>query len=76
MGAHLPELHQLVLQLRKAEMKFNFILHVVHVSGTWMIAQGMDGLSRGSFLEGLAPGGNMLAFIDIALSASPCLLCS
>ncbi len=38
-------LHELVLHLRKAEMKFGFTLHLVHVAGTRMIAQGTNGLS-------------------------------
>ena len=35
-----------------------------------MIAQGTDGLSRGSFLEGVVSGSQMLSFIDLALPAT------
>ncbi len=45
------------------------VLHLVHVAGTQMIAQGTAGLSRGSFLEGVLAGKDMLAFIDLSLPA-------
>jgi len=38
-------LHELVVRLRKVEMQCGGNLHVVHVAGTRMIAQGTDGLS-------------------------------
>ena len=57
------------MRLRKCELDQGFILHVVHVAGTRMIAQGTDGLSRGSFLEGVVAGSIMLSFIDLALPA-------
>lgn len=65
-------LHELVLGLRKIELDHCFILHVVHVSGTRMIAQGTDGLSRGSFLEGVMAGKDMLAYVDLAKGAIEC----
>jgi hypothetical protein len=43
---------------------------MVHVAETRMIEQGMDDLSRGSFLKGVAIGRDMLSFIDLALSAT------
>ena len=58
-----------MLRLRKAELKYGFVLHVVHVAGTRMIAQGMDGLSRGILLEGVNKGEDMLSFIDLSRSA-------
>ena len=63
-------LHELVVRLRKCELEQGFFLHVVHVAGTRMIAQGTDGLSRGSFLEGMVAGSSMLSFIDLALPAT------
>ena len=42
-----PKLCELVLRLRKLEMRTGMILHVIHVSGKRMIASGVDGLSRG-----------------------------
>ncbi len=62
-------LHKFVLRLRKAEIQQGFVLHVVHVAGTQMIAQGTDGLSRGSFLERVLAGKDMLSFVDLSLSA-------
>jgi hypothetical protein len=68
-GSSSPLLHELVLRLQKAELDQDFNLFVVHVAGTRMIAQGTDGLSRGSFLEGVVAGSPMLSFVDLALSA-------
>ena len=68
-GSTSKTLYELVLRLRKAEMSIGFTLHLVHVAGTRMIAQGTDGLSRGSFLEGVARGEHMLSFVDLAFNA-------
>jgi hypothetical protein len=67
-GSSLKLLHELVLKLRKAEIWHGFVLQVDHVAGTRMIAQGTDGLSRGSFLEGVLAGKDMLSFVDQSLS--------
>ncbi len=65
-GGSSPKLlHELVLRLREAEMEHGFALHVVHVAGTRMIAQGTDGLSRGILLEGVVRGEDMLSFVDL-----------
>jgi hypothetical protein len=69
-GGSLSELlHELVLRLRKIELDHGFILHVVHVSGMRMIAQGTDGLSKGLFLEGVMAGRDMLLYVDLAKGA-------
>eukprot|EP00978_Attheya_sp_CCMP212_P002155 scaffold4461_cov48-Attheya_sp.AAC.1 len=39
------KLFELVLMLKKLEVKYDIILHVIHVSGKRMMAQGTDGLS-------------------------------
>jgi hypothetical protein len=62
-------LHKLVLRLRKIELDHGFILHVVHVSGMCMIAQGTNGLSRGLFLEDVMAGRDMLLYVDLAKEA-------
>jgi hypothetical protein len=62
-------LHELVLHLRKAEMKYGFSLHVVHVAGTRMFAQGTDGLSRGIMLEGIVHGNDMLSYVNLSKTA-------
>jgi hypothetical protein len=69
-GGSSPKLlHELVLRLTKTELEYDFTLHVVHVAGTRMIAQGTDGLSRGIFLEGVMRGKDMLAFMDLSQTA-------
>jgi hypothetical protein len=68
-GSTLKLLHELVLCFRKAEMKFGFTLHLVHVARTRMIAQGTNGLLQGSFLKGVARGEDMLSFIDSSQTA-------
>ena len=68
-GSSSKLLHKLVLRLRKTELEYDFTLHVVHMSGTRMIAQGTDSLSRGIFLEGVVRGEDMLAFMDLSRTA-------
>jgi hypothetical protein len=46
------ELYEMVLELRKLEMKGGFKLKIIHVAGTRMIFQGTDGLSRGELQLG------------------------
>jgi hypothetical protein len=68
-GSSSKRLHELVLRLRQAEMRHGFNLHMVHVAKTRMIEQGTDGLSRGSLLEGVMTGRDMISFIDLAHTA-------
>lgn len=63
------ELSRLVLQLRKVVMRAGIRLHLLHVAGTRMIAQGTDGLSRGDLQEGVMTGQTMATFIPLHLSA-------
>ena len=60
-----PKLHQLVIRLRRLEMEFGLQIHLIHVSGKRMIAQGTDGCSRGFLMEGVMAGENMLQFVDL-----------
>ncbi len=62
-------LHTLVLALHLLEMTHGMAIHVIHVSGKRMIAQGTDGCSRGSLMEGVMAGQDMLSFIDLAHTA-------
>ena len=39
------KLFELVLRLHKLEMAAGMLVHIFHVAGTMMIAQGNDGLS-------------------------------
>ena len=63
-------LNELVLRLRKIEMDYGMTIFLVHFAGTRMISQGTDGLSRGSLLEGVLAGQDMLSFINISKSAT------
>jgi hypothetical protein len=45
-------------------------IEVIHVEGTRMIAQGTDGISRGTLNEGVMNGESMMSFILIHLSAT------
>ena len=48
----------MVLDLRIIALEANCILQIVHVTGTWMIAFGIDGLLRGKLqIEALLCGG-------------------
>ncbi|KAL7567716.1 hypothetical protein ACA910_012051 [Epithemia clementina (nom. ined.)] len=53
-------LFNLVLQLRKLEMRGDLFIHVIWVAGTRMIEQGTDGLSRRDLMNGVLAGGDML----------------
>ena len=48
-------LFELVETLKGAEMKYSFMLHVIHVSGSRMIYQGTDGVSRGELTQNTLP---------------------
>jgi hypothetical protein len=63
------KLFELVLQIRKIAMSAGLILHVLHVSGKRMIAQGTDGLSRGDHTEGVMQGRTILEYIPLHLTA-------
>jgi hypothetical protein len=57
-------LHALVLDLRTLEMTYGMTIHVIHISGHRMIAQGTDGCSRGSLMEGVMSGQDLLTFVN------------
>ena len=65
-------LHSLILDLRALEMEFGMTIHVIHISGKRMIAQGTDGCSRGSLMEGVMAGEDMLTFVNLWRSAMEC----
>jgi hypothetical protein len=64
-----PKLFSLILRLRNLETSYGLRLHVIHVAGKRMIAQGTDGLSRGNTLEGVLRGAPMLSFVPLHLDA-------
>ncbi len=63
------KLHELVLRLRKLEMRGECRIYLVHVSGKRMVWQGTDGLSRDDFNAGVMMGEPMSSFIPLHLSA-------
>jgi len=62
-------LFQLVLRVRTLQMHHDLALHVVHVAGKRMQAQGTDSLSRGALDMGVLLGADMLSFVPLHLSA-------
>ena len=62
-------LFNLILKLSILEKENKMKLHLIHVSGSRMIVQGTDGLSRGDMLEGVMAGTDMLDFVPINKSA-------
>ena len=52
------------------EMEFGLTIHIIHISGKRMIAQGTDGCFRGSLMEGVMAGEDMLTFVDLATPAT------
>ena len=63
-----PKLLDLVVRLRLMSSKAGIKLHIFHVSGTRMIAQGTDGVSRGFLAAGVMDGKTMQSFIPIHLT--------
>jgi hypothetical protein len=64
-----PYLHALVLDLQTLEMTYGMTIHFVHISGCRMFAQGTDGCSRRTMMEGVIAGQDKLSFIDLACMA-------
>ena len=63
------KLFNLVLRLKTLEVEADLIIHVVHVAGKRMIAQGTDGLSRGDKSTGVMQRIAMEQFVPLHLSA-------
>jgi len=61
-----------VLRLRKLEMHASLRLHVIHVTGTRMIHQGTDGLSRGLLTDGVFASNHMKLHVPLHLPAHHC----
>ena len=70
-------LFELIVRLKQIELHNSVKIHLIHVAGKRMIAQGTDGISRGNIMEGVLAGHSMMSFIPIGKSAidrSPKLL--
>jgi len=50
------------------------IIHVIWIAGTRMKKSGIDGLSRGDFLEGMMAGQNPLSFVPLNKDANEQML--
>ena len=61
-SSSVPQLHQLVVCLGKLVTKHGILVHLIHVSGTRMIAQGTDGCSHGFLMEGVMAGQDIFYF--------------
>ena len=59
------KLNDIIFRLRMLEKETCCILHVIHIAGTRMKRAGIDGLSRGDFLEGMVAGKNPLDYIPL-----------
>jgi hypothetical protein len=59
------KLFEIVLRLKKLEMEYDLLLHVIHVSGKRMIHQGTDGLSRADKTAGVMMGRRMQEFVPL-----------
>ncbi len=59
----------IVFRVHRAERDGGFILHVIHISGKWMKALGVDGLSCGDLTGGMMGGQDPLSFIPFHLGA-------
>ena len=64
------KLFNLVLRLRKLQLHGCLILHVIHVAGKRMMAQGTDGLSRGITTVGIMEGQSFSFFVPLHLNAA------
>jgi hypothetical protein len=65
-----PKLTELIRRLRVLERKYECLIHVIHIAGTRMKFSGVDGLSRGDFLEGIMSGSNPWDFIPLDTNAN------
>jgi hypothetical protein len=63
------DLFDLMLRIHKLQMHAGVFIHVIWYAGTRMIENGIDGLSRGDFSNGVMAGGAMLNYVPIGLSA-------
>ena len=62
-------LSDIVLEMRKLEMEHDIVLHIIHVSGSRMIRQGTDGLSRADHSNGVMNGEDMTRHVPLNESA-------
>jgi hypothetical protein len=66
------KLFELVLRLRTLEIEADLVIHVVHVAGKRLVAQGTDGLSRGDKSTGVMQRISMEQLVPLHQSALQC----
>jgi hypothetical protein len=59
----------MVLDLWKLKMDYGLILHLNHVAGKCMIAQGTDGLSKGASCQGVMTDTPFLDYVSLHRNA-------
>ena len=62
-------MHELVIDLNSCQMQYEFKAYMIHVSGTRMIKQRTDGVSRGDVKQALLIGRPLRDLIPIDESA-------
>ena len=68
-SSHSSDLHQMILELRKMEMRGELVVHFIWISGRRMINQGTDGLSRADVSSGVMGGANFLDYLPLDKTA-------
>lgn len=63
-----PKLFDLILRLKQLELQYSLHIHIIHIAGRRMLAQGTDGLSRGDLCNGVMRGDSLLSFVPLHLS--------
>ena len=64
-----PRLFELIMELKRCQMLHEFMVHVIHVSGTRMISQGTDGVSRGDIKQVMTIDKPIRQLVPINISA-------
>ena len=64
-SSHSLQLHQMILELRKMEMRGELVVHFIWISGRRMITQGTNGLSRADVSSGVMGGANLLDYLPL-----------
>ena len=60
-----PKLNNIVFRLHRVARVTGAIIHVVHVAGTRLKEAGIDGLSRGDFMQGIMSGKQPLEYLPL-----------
>ena len=64
-SSHSLQLHQMILELRKMEIRGELVVHFIWISGKRMITQGTDGLSQANVSSGVMGGAKFLDFLPL-----------